>query len=101
MAKIVLLLLHSIEEYDQVRLLTELGHDVFSPGAYVDPAHPSDDKRPPIDAPYHADLDAACQAKREEHAGELIDGRDPIDWAKADLPDTVLDWADVVIYHHF
>ena len=35
--------------------------------------------------------------KREERgeAGEYID------WAKADLPDEVLDWADVIIAHHF
>ena len=28
---------HSIEEHDMVSLLSEMGHAVFSPGAYIDP----------------------------------------------------------------
>ena len=39
---------HSILEYDEVRLLSDLGHDIFSIGSYTDPANPSDDKRPAI-----------------------------------------------------
>ena len=51
---ILLLLAHSIEEHDQLRLLSGLGYDVFSIGGYIDPAHPHDPKRPALpDVPYH------------------------------------------------
>jgi glycosyltransferase involved in cell wall biosynthesis len=36
--KIHYLSCHSILEYDEVQLLTDLGHEVFSNGAYLDPA---------------------------------------------------------------
>lgn len=50
MAKILYLSCHSILEYDEVKLLHELGHEVFSPGAYVEPANPGDSSlRPGID----------------------------------------------------
>ena len=99
---IVLLLAHSIEEYDQVKLLTSLGYDVFSIGAYSDPAHPGDDKRPPIpEAPDHPELRAACDAQRARLEAERGAPGRALDWAKAELPDAVLDWADTVIVHHF
>ena len=41
-AKILYLSCHSILEFDEVALLTELGHDVFSPGAYMNPEDPGD-----------------------------------------------------------
>ncbi|HEX5451881.1 MAG TPA: hypothetical protein VFW86_05780 [Candidatus Limnocylindrales bacterium] len=106
---VLLLTAHSIAEYDDVRMLTGLGYDVFSIGAYTDPAHPTDDKRPPLPEPdgvrwprtdwYHPELAAACQRQRERHAGDPLDFA--IDWAKADLAPEVLDWADVTIVHHF
>jgi hypothetical protein len=40
--KILYLSCHSILEYDEVKLLTGLGHYVFSPGAYVEPSKPGD-----------------------------------------------------------
>lgn len=42
MSKILYLSCHSILEFDEVRLLHELGHEVFSPGAYVEPLNPGD-----------------------------------------------------------
>lgn len=107
--RVLLLLAHAIEEYDQVALLSGLGYDVFSIGAYSDPAHPDVDVRPPLpNAPDHPELREACHAKRVEHVERgrekvlTLDGpRDPVDWAKADLPAAVFDWADVIICHHF
>lgn len=85
---ILLMLAHSIEEYDQVRLLSELGYSVLSIGSYLDPAHPIDDKRPPLpDVPYYFEL------------ARLVDG-DHMK-TKANLPDAIIDWADVIIVHHF
>ena len=101
---LVLLGSHNIEEYDQLKLLTSLGYDVFSVGGFSNPAEPVESLRPALpDAPYHPDLEAACHDKRVEHEadGALLMGRPVIDWAKADLPDALLDWADVIICSAF
>src|SRR3990167_9597116 len=87
---IVLALWHSIEEFDQVRLLSSLGYNVHSIGAYSDPANPGDDKRPALpDVPYFAELHAATNRSHEQ-------GIEP----KQALPPELLDWADTIIYHH-
>lgn len=102
---IALLGAHNIEEYDSLSLLTELGYDCFAIGGYSNPAEPVELLRPAIpNAPYFPDLEAACHAKRVEHEkdGEVLpNGRAVIDWAKADLPDEVLDWADVIMVSAF
>lgn len=91
---------HSVLEYDQVKLWTGLGHDVFSIGAYIDPAHPSDAKRPAIpEAPWHADLAVYVHEQRVKHAGEPIEWA--VDWGKADLHDNLIDWADTIIVDCF
>jgi hypothetical protein len=91
---VVLMLAHSIEEYQQVRLMHELGHQVFSIGAYIDPSKPGDDKRPALpEVPFHADLAEAVWATPSENGDSL--------WAAKDnLPQVVIDWADVIICHH-
>jgi len=89
---ILLLMAHSIEEYDQVRLLSGLGHDVFSLGGYIDPARPHDPKRPALpEAPRHPDL--------KEVVDRLGTG-DNLEAAKCQLPEPLLEWADAVICHH-
>jgi hypothetical protein len=97
---VLLLTSHSIAEYDDLRMLSDLGYDVFSIGAYTNPANPGDDKRPALpDVPYHADFEALCWEQRARH-----DGDDPgfvIDWAKGDLHPAIVDWADAIIVHHF
>lgn len=102
---IALLGAHNILEYDELKLLTDLGYDCFSIGGYANPAVPVETLRPALpDAPYHPDLEHACHAKRVEHerSGEfLANGRHVIDWAKADLADAVLEWADVVMVSAF
>lgn len=40
--RILYLSCHSILEHDEIKLLNELGHYVFSPGAYVEPLNPGD-----------------------------------------------------------
>ena len=50
---LLLLLAHSIAEYDDVRMFSDLGYDVFSIGAYTNPANPGDNLRPALPgAPY-------------------------------------------------
>lgn len=113
---IVLLLAHAIEESDQIRLLSSLGHSVFSIGAYIEPRHPHVDIRPPIDLDTQTDLKAAVDALGQPHPdveghtvavptgrtlGPCSEGHaDPMEAARRWLPDDILDWADVIICHH-
>lgn len=96
---VVLLLAHEIEEYQQTLLMHELGHDVFSIGAYIRPARPgqTDTLRPALpQVPEQTALVDAVEAMREGKP----EGFDPQMAAKANLPDAVIDWADVIICHH-
>jgi len=90
---ILLLLAHSVEEHDQIKLLSELGYDVFSIGGYIDPAAPHDPKRPALpNAPRHPELRA------------VVDGLgtdDNLRHAKEHIPDDLIDWADTIIVHHY
>ena len=83
--KILYLSVHSILEHDEIKLLTELGHEVFSPGgAYQNPHAPGDKKRPPIpDAPY---FDHLCQVA--------------IQCSKEHLHPELIEWADVIMVMH-
>lgn len=99
MSRIVLLLAHEIEEYMQTLLLHELGHEVFSIGAYIRPSRPgaTGTLRPPLpQVPEHPALVAAVERLAEGQP----EGFDPQMAAKADLPAEVIDWADIIICHH-
>lgn len=105
--RILLLTSHDIAEFDDLRMLTTMGHDVFSIGAYTDPTRPASVMRPPLDVPRHPDLERRCIEQREKHDGEpmqaFIAGQvhQLVDWAKADLHQDIIDWADVIICHHY
>lgn len=96
MAKRVLICLsHSIEEYDQLRLLHELGYEVVSIGGYIDPAHPHDDKRPALP-------EVPCVAAVKDSV-DALGTDDNLGTAQARVPEAVLDWlgADgVIVFHH-
>jgi hypothetical protein len=94
---VLLLTSHSIAEYDDLRMLTDLGYDTFSIGAYIDPQNPTDDKRPALDVRSHPELAALCDIQREAYG----DPGPRIDWAKARLHPDIIDWADAIIVHHF
>lgn len=95
---VLLLTSHSIAEYDDLRMLHGLGYDVFSIGAYTDPSSPSDDKRPALpDVPYYPELAERCDRQRAQYG----DPGPYIDWAKGMLHPDIIDWADVIIVHHF
>lgn len=109
---VLLLASHAIAEYDDLRMLTDLGYDVFAPGGYANPRKPAEAPatveaakgplRPPLDLPYHTELDALCTIQREKHADEdETRTKWAIDWAKADLHPDLIDWADAIIVHHF
>lgn len=97
MAKRILLILsHSIEEHDQLKLLSSLGYEVFSLGGYINPAAPHDTKRPPLpDVPHFADLQAVVDGQGVE---------DNIGRAAEYVPDEILEWLGhdgVIIAHHY
>lgn len=97
---ILLLTAHSVAEYDDLRMFTDMGHDTFSIGAYSEPANPGDLQRPALPlAPDHPELRALCEEQREKHGDPELDWA--IDWAKADLHQSIIDWADVIIAHHY
>ena len=74
--RILYLSCHSILEYEEVLLLHELGYEVFSPGAYVEPANPGDSTLRP-DIPglvYDPDIMEQWHRICSAHPGE--DGKD-------------------------
>lgn len=77
--KILYLSCHSVLEHDEVKLFTEMGHEVFSFGSYINPASPHDNKRPPIPGVYNDHLVAVAeQCSKEDLLPELIDWADTI-----------------------
>ena len=71
---------HSILEYDEVQMLTDLGHEVFSNGAYINPAGHITLPRPAIiGADYNEKLaNLAIQNPKTNLPKELIDPFDVI-----------------------
>jgi len=88
--KILILPGHSIEEYDTLKLWSELGYDCFSLGSYIIPSQPHDPKRPSIAAPAHPDLKAIVDA---------LGTPDNLEAAKRHLPDELIEWTDVISVH--
>lgn len=81
--KILFLSCHSILEYDEVKLFTELGHQVFALGAYQNPNAPQDTKRPAINGFYSDQLQSVA-----------------IQTSKDDLHSELIEWADVIYIMH-
>lgn len=99
---VLLLTSHSIAEHDDLDMFTRMGVPTFSIGAYTDPWHPGDDKRPALpEATYYPDLHEATEDQRARLSHDLGDPGPNIDWAKARLAPEVIEWADTVIVHHF
>lgn len=75
---------HAILEWDEVSLLTEMGHDVFSNGAYIDPKGHIGLPRPEIPgAVYYPEL------------AELARNS-----SKANLPDELIEPFDLIVIMH-
>lgn len=84
---LLLLLAHSIAEYDDLRMFTDLGYNVFSIGAYSKPWEPGDGKRPAI-------RNAGYYPQFAELTADQMN-------SKANLPSELIDWADAIIVHHY
>lgn len=84
MAKILYLSCHEVLEFDEISLFTELGHEVFSDGAYIDPAGHKSLKRPGIKGmKSHPELERLA-----------------IQFPKTNLPQELIDWADIIMVMH-
>lgn len=81
--KILYLSCHSILEYDEIKIFSELGADVFSWGAYKDPRNPGEKRRIALDIPAHEDFIKLTEKDNKE-----------------DIPQEIIDWADVIICMH-
>jgi hypothetical protein len=95
---ILLLASHAVAEYDDLRMFTDLGYDCFAPGGYEVPSRSGEGIRPPLpDAPHHPEFVELCERRRADNGEPGA----AIDWAKAMIPDKVIEWADAIIVHHF
>lgn len=75
---------HSVLEYDEVRLFTQMGHDVFSNGAYTDPKGAYTLPRPGIpEAKYYPELAEIARST-----------------PKTDLPPELIEPFDLIIIMH-
>lgn len=93
MKRVCLCLSHSIEEYDQLKLLHGLGYSVVSIGGYIRPSAPHDTKRPALDVPTYEEVASAVEAQQAS----------PVGCAQTHIPDAVLEWLGddgVLIWHH-
>ena len=82
--RILYLSCHAVLEYDEVKLFTEMGHEVFSNGAYTDPKGSKLLPRPGIDGmKYMPEFEKLATIN-----------------PKTNLPQELIDWADVIIIMH-
>lgn len=72
--KILYISCHSILEYDELRILHDLGHEVFSIGAYINPKTPHVSIRPPLN--YDIDPFLLDQYNKYNLSKEFIDNFD-------------------------
>lgn len=96
--RVLLLASHAVAEFDDIRMFHDLGYEVFAPGGYEDPSSAGEGARPALpEVPYYADLAGYTRTQREKYG----DPGSFIDWGKARLHPEVIEWADVIIGHHF
>jgi len=96
MSKILYLSCHSILEYDEVRMLHELGHEVFSPGAYVEPRNPGDTSlRPGIPGLVY-DPDMVEMWNKHEALHPAVNGKSYLH-----LSPHIIDKFDIVLVMHY
>lgn len=81
--RILYLSCHAALEYDELRLLSELGHQVFALGAYLNPHAPGDGVRPPLAVPRYPVLEALARR-----------------CSQARLDRRLVAWADLVLVMH-
>ena len=84
--KLLYLSCHQILEYDEVKLFSEMGYDVFSTGSYAFPFYREGMSRPGIDTLTH-------YPELERLASTIVS-------SGYDLPQELIDWADIIVFMH-
>jgi len=81
--KLLYLSCHGVLEYDELRIFSELGIDVFSHGCYANPTIAGEYKRGKVNLKFHTDLFNLSVA-----------------YGKENLHQNMIDWADVIVVMH-
>lgn len=90
--KVLYMSAHEILEHDEISLFKELGHEVFSPGAYVCPENKGDgDLRPSLQMDYNPEI-----VEKYHQIGSTCAGDD----AKYHLTKEFVDYFDIVVAMH-
>lgn len=77
MKRILYMSCHEILEYDELKMFSELGHEVYSLGAYTQPGGEEHRKRPPLALPYNPHfIELALQYDRRKLHPEMLEGID-------------------------
>lgn len=77
--RILYMSVHEILEYDELKLLTELGHEVYSLGAYTQPGGEEHRKRPALLLPYDPHfIELALQYDRRKLHPEMLENIDAV-----------------------
>jgi len=76
---------HSINEYDDIKLFSELGHEIVAMGAYNNPSDPGDHSRPALpDVYYNAEMAKIAATLTWNYERTSV------------IPAELVDWVDVV-----
>lgn len=84
--RVLYLSCHQILEFDEVKLLSEMGYEVFSTGTYAFPGYREGMSRPGIDSLTH-------YPELEQMAATIVS-------SGYDIPKGLIDWAEVIIFMH-
>jgi len=87
---------HSVLEYDELRILNDLGYDVTSIGSYIDPKIPHSDIRPPLNISTNIERSHKIHHLYEQN---LKKGISP-EFCSNTLTKEVVDDYDVIIVMH-
>ena len=75
--RILYMSVHETLEYDELKLFSELGYEVYSLGAYTQPGGEEHRKRPPLELPYNPHfIELALQYDRRKLHPEILEGID-------------------------
>jgi glycosyltransferase involved in cell wall biosynthesis len=94
--KILYLSCHIVLEYDELRILNQLGYDVTAIGGYIDPKNPHVDTRPPLNIDSNKDRENKIHKLFNDNRNRGID----IQNCSNTLTKEVVDDYDVIMIMH-
>lgn len=94
--KILYLSCHVVLEYDELRILNDLGYDVTSIGGYINPKTPHVDTRPPLQIDSNKDRELKIHNLFETNRGKRI----PLEKCSYTLTKEIVDDYDIIYVMH-